>query len=332
MNTDSKVDRINYLNIGLMFGSLGMAFLAPFEVFLFSYAVLAPLHYFSEIAWLHRRQYFSPGKYDYIWLGLLAVLLFLSQFVFTSFQSGAAGLIAFGFLFSFAVIVLKNPYYKGIAALLIILSAIWLTDVRWYFVLFAIFMTTIVHTFIFTGMFILQGALKESTFSGLLSLAVFIGCVAACFLIVPSSGLSDLSLYLRESYGPFWGVNVELMKLFQLPVESFQDLYMTPGALMVMHFVAFVYLYHFMNWFSKTSVIGWHQGSRLSLFLVFLSWFSCLGIFWYDYRTGLSVLYFFSILHVFLEFPLNHQTFLGVGRALLARRGEAQLRAAVEGS
>lgn len=319
MISSASIDRLNYLNIGLMMGSLFLAYLAPFEVFLFSYAVLAPLHYFSEIAWLHRRQYFSPGRYDYVWLGVLAVLVFLSQFVFTSFQSSAAVLIAFGFLFSLTIIVVEAPAYRIAAAFIIFLSAFWLSDFRWYFVLFAIFMTTIIHTFLFTGMFILQGALKKSTFSGLLSLGVFLGCVLLCFLIVPETGLPILGSYLQESYGPFWVVNSELMRFLRMPFERFSDLYQTPGALMVMRFIAFVYLYHFLNWFSKTSVIGWHQGSKRSLVLVFVAWVFCLGVFWYDYRTGLGVLYFFSILHVFLEFPLNHQTFLGISRSILAK-------------
>src|ERR1043165_9571235 len=52
------------------------AFVLPFELFLFSYAVLGPLHYLTEISWLHKRQYFSSGKYDYIFLVVLAVVLF----------------------------------------------------------------------------------------------------------------------------------------------------------------------------------------------------------------------------------------------------------------
>lgn len=88
---------------------------------------------------------------------------------------------------------------------------------------------------------------------------------------------------------------------------------------MVMRFVSFTYLYHFLNWFSKTSLIGWHRGSKWQLSLVFLSWIACVGIFFWDYLTGVSVIFFFSILHVFLEFPLNHRTFIGIIRQARSR-------------
>ena len=38
-----------------------LAYITPFELFLFSYAVL-PLHYLTEISWLHDRKYFIEAK------------------------------------------------------------------------------------------------------------------------------------------------------------------------------------------------------------------------------------------------------------------------------
>src|SRR2546427_4816034 len=58
----SNTDKINYLNIGLMLLSLGVAFFIPFELFLFSYAILGPLHYLTEISWLHERKYFTESE------------------------------------------------------------------------------------------------------------------------------------------------------------------------------------------------------------------------------------------------------------------------------
>ena len=53
------------------------AFIMPFEVFLFAYAVMGPLHYLTEISWLHDRQYFAKGKYDYLVLLIIGVVLTL---------------------------------------------------------------------------------------------------------------------------------------------------------------------------------------------------------------------------------------------------------------
>jgi hypothetical protein len=39
-------------------------FAVPFELLLFSYAVLGPLYYLAEISWLHKKKYFilDDGK------------------------------------------------------------------------------------------------------------------------------------------------------------------------------------------------------------------------------------------------------------------------------
>src|SRR3979409_1123704 len=54
-------NEVNYLNVGLMVVACILAYLIPFELFLFSYAVLGPLHYLTEISWLHDRKYFTEG-------------------------------------------------------------------------------------------------------------------------------------------------------------------------------------------------------------------------------------------------------------------------------
>src|SRR3569832_1655712 len=67
--------QVNYLNIGLMILSCIVAFIIPFELFLFSYAILGPLHYLTEISWLHKRRCFSPGKNDFIVFAILALFI-----------------------------------------------------------------------------------------------------------------------------------------------------------------------------------------------------------------------------------------------------------------
>ena len=43
-------------------------------------------------------------------------------------------------------------------------------------------------------------------------------------------------------------------------------------------------------------------------------------VYLYDYRLGFGLYYILSMLHVFLEFPLNHQTLVDIGKALRAGR------------
>src|SRR5947209_13065510 len=53
---------VDWLNIALMLLSAAAAYIIPFELFLFAYAVLGPLHYLTEISWLHDRKYFVEAK------------------------------------------------------------------------------------------------------------------------------------------------------------------------------------------------------------------------------------------------------------------------------
>src|SRR5262245_37867490 len=72
------VDRLNYVNIGLMLLSTALACVLPFEVFLISYAVLGPLHYLTQISWLYDRSFYTKGRLDWIPLAVLAAVGFLS--------------------------------------------------------------------------------------------------------------------------------------------------------------------------------------------------------------------------------------------------------------
>ena len=51
--------KIDILNVALVIMSLFIAIKLPFELFLFSYAFLGPLHYLTEINWLHKKKYFE---------------------------------------------------------------------------------------------------------------------------------------------------------------------------------------------------------------------------------------------------------------------------------
>ena len=90
-------------------------------------------------------------------------------------------------------------------------------------------------------------------------------------------------------------------------------------ALKMQIFIAFAYTYHYLNWFSKTKIINWHQVSKNRLLVTFTIWIASMALYVYDYKLGLSALFFLSVLHVFLEFPLNHLTFVGIYKELKTR-------------
>ena len=81
---------------------------------------------------------------------------------------------------------------------------------------------------------------------------------------------------------------------------------------MLGRFIAFAYTYHYLNWFSKTSIIQWHKMPRLNLGIVLVMWAAAVSLYLYDYQTGLTALLLLSFLHVFMEFPLNFQSLRGI--------------------
>jgi hypothetical protein len=323
--------QVNYLNIVLMIVSCLLAFRFPFELFLFSYAVLGPLHYLTEISWLHERKYFTegqPGKNSRRphkgWLILVGLTMIALIVGFVAVEGSGAGVspkweITFFYLVfvtALMVAVLKDLKARVIVAVTALVLLIPLSLSR-YYVIVAFFLVTIIHVLIFTAAFVLYGALKGRSVSGILSLAVFLLCVASFLVFAPAGHAAGD--YVQQSYRSFTALNLELLKLFRLGSGSnASDVYQSQGGLMIMRLIAFAYTYHYLNWFSKTSIIKWHEIPRRRTALIIVVWLGALALYAYNYDSGMAVLYFMSILHVMLEFPLNHLTFAGIGKELYA--------------
>jgi hypothetical protein len=91
----------------------------------------------------------------------------------------------------------------------------------------------------------------------------------------------------------------------------------------VMRFVAFAYLYHYLNWFSKTSIINWNRIAMPRAVVIVAIWVFLLATYSNDSRAGVTILMVLSFAHGFLELPLDHQTFFNLYkemRALAAKR------------
>jgi hypothetical protein len=104
------------------------------------------------------------------------------------------------------------------------------------------------------------------------------------------------------------------------PMTRSAEVFDSQRGLVIARFIAFSYTYHYLNWFSKTSIIGWHQVSKPALAGAVGIWLVALGLYAYDFKVGLIALFFLSALHVLLEFPLNFQTFAGIASELAAFR------------
>ncbi|AWH86764.1 hypothetical protein HYN59_17335 [Flavobacterium album] len=324
------------LNIGLMVLALVPAMLLPFELFLFVYAILGPLHYLTEINWLHKKQYFTTRKHDYLVLIVFSCIIgflpftqslwryYIPLFVFIAFFA------SFGFMFFEGTV--KKILFTVVSALIgYLLFTSFYANFR---VVFLTLLPTIMHVFLFTGAFILLGALRSKSRLGVASLVVFVAC--ALVTLFAGAGFSVVSGYVAESYSPFRHLNMVMIDLFNVMhvdeikadfdipsrfSESDMPIYFSGTGIRIMRFIAFAYTYHYLNWFSKTSVIQWHNTKRRNLVIIAIIWIISVALYIKDYKTGLKWLYVLSFAHVVLEFPLNHLSFVEIKRQLLKRFG-----------
>ncbi|NBU92591.1 MAG: hypothetical protein EBS17_07090, partial [Flavobacteriia bacterium] len=454
-------DRINYVNIGLMVITAVLAFALPFETFLFAYAFLGPLHYLTEISWLHDRQYFSKGKYDFVVLLVIGVLLSFAAFandfgydweIYNQFVELNLfdKLLVFALFSAVLFALVKNVFVKILSCLLLfVFVSGWLSkdneaanqNSTAIFALTSL-VPTLIHVYVFTGLFMLYGALKSRSKSGLWQIVAFVLMPLVLVFFIPvNSQQSAPSDYGKRAYyadgNGFHNTNLSIMSHFKLIPEvtnkdyvdyilkdpnyipdsikyafvldklftgktytipgkdsivsyrlngpKYQDLdwsltnpvikpqqalldslfplekkkyidaqaapflarknevflvenpespfYMQPLTLaqlipsshpaiyqwiyysnigiMLMRFIAFAYLYHYLNWFSKTEIIQWHKVPKVRFIAVIVLWLAACGFYLYDYGLGLSVLFFLSFTHVLLEFPLNIVSIVG---------------------
>jgi hypothetical protein len=362
----TKSTRINTWNIGLMIISCAAAFIMPFEVFLFAYAFLGPLHYLTEISWLHNRNYFAKGKYDFLFLLVIGIVItwdyfsykyHLWPYLLEETARDKAITLNIGdkllLLALFGGIILafvKNTTFK-IISLLLLFAFInnWLRPVETEngelapkdsTVLYVLtsFVPTLIHVYVFTGFFILFGALKERSISGLVSFLVFIVCPLMLVLLFRDERFVGVTEYGRQAYGStvstdgffdlsqsilnrFFGYQADwskattdeqARKMFDEQWTNF--VYYSQAGILLMRFIAFAYLYHYLNWFSKTEVIKWHEVPKARLAVIAGLWLFSIGIYAYDYSMGLQWLFFLSFSHVLLEFPLNFISIVGIGK------------------
>lgn len=309
---------INYLNIGLMAVSAFFAYLLPFELFLFSYAFLGPLHYLTELSWLEKKNFFVKSKKEAWLFVFLAIAAALGSIVpETNLNQFIGHAMLAGFLFAVLMLFVEKFIYKVLAVAFIIFimygNKLNMFPDAW-FIIFGILLPTVVHVFLFTGAFILHGALKSRSVSGILSLTVFVLCALLFLFYQPALFYDNVSTTVRETYTSFQLVNIAIYKFFVDAQAAIDATHFYTGTVFVsiMRFIAFAYTYHYLNWFSKTSVIKWNQISKQRMTAIIALWLVSVGLFLFDYKIGLYSLLTLSLIHVFCEFPLNHLTFIGI--------------------
>lgn len=298
--------RINYLNVGLMLVALVLAAYMPFEVFIFAYAVLGPLHYLTEISWLHDRRYFTLGRYDWLLL-VLPTLPLLAGLVSPHSRVASMDVILVAGSFGAAAGMVFCRDWKGKATLTLVgLSVGWLGS--WFGVIATLLgglLPTIIHVYIFTGLFIIYGALKGRSVSGGVSAVIYLAAPLLSLYVFTTPDSYQASQYALEASRPFHWLCQYLNESFGLSLDRSE----LEGA---MRFLAFAYTYHYFNWFSKTRVINWHNISRARLVLLAGIYFLAVSVYAISYELGFIALAALSAAHVFLELPLNFRSIQGI--------------------
>lgn len=282
--------------------SFGFAWLWPVPTLLWSYAILGPLHYTSEISWLHQRHYgAASGPSTWSWVPLVAGLAGLTAaFCFQPLLGPLTVLLGLGLGAAAAIAssIGARARILGAVVVLGILLARW-APATW--VVLGIFVPTLIHVSVFTLMFMVNGAIRGKDRSFIL---VVLGYALLLGLAASSTGS------IQVGVSPVWSLADRMGAWF-----TGKAIYRS---------LAFVYLAHYLNWFTKTSLLGWHR-NRLHLGVVVVAWAVSVGLYLWDYGIGLRVQLFLSVLHVFLEFPLNarvvRELSFAAAAALRHRRG-----------
>lgn len=335
---------INRVNLLLLLVSFVLACILPFELFLFSYAVLGPLHYFTEINWLHQKQYFVQHKNWIIAFAAVSLLLtfplvlkiplffYIKQtlpvkwFRYHQLQIQAVLLFAL-FLMSILLVLASHRKNKVLYFLLMIALALGIVLTVPFSVLFAgLLLPSVIHVYLFTFLFMLFGALQENNKLGILTaFLLLLSPLTIAFLPIQPDAYNMGAATQRAFMGSaFQRILQRMAQWFISPDQQpFQLISMIGIRLQI--FLAFCYTYHYLNWFSKTNVIGWARSLSVKKWSwVLLLWFAIMALFARDYELGYAALFFLSTLHVVLEFPLNITSIKGIvvlSKQRLIRRG-----------
>jgi hypothetical protein len=319
--TSARPANIERLNTALIVASMLFALRWPFETLLLAYAVLGPLHYMTEISWLHDRNYFLPRRRDAwpLWIGGTALIVAViaaadadRDLLRRAVENGA--LFA---LFGFALVMLLTPvWWRRLLALAVLVPVcLWFARSIGLADSLAGYLPTVIHVYVFTGLFMLLGWLRRPDRDSAGALAAYLMCPLLCWLAPLDWSAAASGWAERAFVGTLSSINTLILGDAGYAIDRTQ-LVEHPASILVTRVLALAYLYHYLNWFSKVEVIGWARISPTRGALIVALWVFAAGFYFVDYALGFMLLLTLSFLHVVLEFPLNHRAFREIGGLL----------------
>jgi hypothetical protein len=290
------------VHLGLMLGVIGLTYLVPFELLLLAYVVLGPAHYATEISWLHDRKYFLPQR---------GIALALAGIAIVAAAVDNAAWFGFVMWTAFVVCALITVATTAMQVMLLFIGALVLTALMLShgssMAVLGILLPTLIHVSLFTLVFMALGAYRSGQKTQWALIAIYLAAVAL-ILIVPPTAASLVPSFAKAAHDYFANVGPALGRLFGIPGLSLDN--------RLVSLLAFVYTYHYLNWFIKAEVIRWADISRGRLAIVVAASAASTALYFYDYAYGFSVLLALSLAHIVLEFPLNGLALRELGAAV----------------
>ena len=303
------------------------ATLAPLQTFIFVYAFVGPFHYLTEIAWLRKKEfYFGGGLVSPRVFVVVASALCLAASVDMVIHRGITG-YAVGLLLVLSLSArVKNPSVL-LAALVAGYCAKFL--VHGLVLFLAAILPTVVHVYVFTVLFIVSGLVRSSERPMLAWVNPLLLLAMPVLLLRGSwSYLAPGSYWVHAEAG-FSELHRYLAGLLGANLHPGMTMMTDPAATGVMRVLAFIYMYHYLNWFAKTELLKWHLVSRRSWVTILALYGLSIGCYLYSFVLGFYIVNFLSLLHVLLELPLNWHTghYLASAIPKLWRRKSAEVAA-----
>jgi hypothetical protein len=267
---------------------------------LLAYVVLGPAHYATEISWLHDRKYFLPQGGIAVGLALLAIVAALID------NASWFGFVMWG---AFVICALLSTTSVG-QAIVLVIAALGITAALMQgssIAIVGILLPTLIHVSLFTLVFMALGAFRSGDRFQWFLVALYITAIVL-ILVVPPTAATLIPSFEKAGHDYFANVAPALGRLFGIANLQL-DTRLTS-------LLAFVYTYHYLNWFIKAEIIHWNRMTKQRLALVVAASGASTGLYFYDYAFGFSVLLAFSLAHVVLEFPLNSMALRQLGAAV----------------
>src|SRR5260370_42092715 len=169
-----------------------------------------------------------------------------------------------------------------------------------------ILIPTLLHVSLFTLVFMTLGAWRSRSRTQVALVVIYLIAMSV-ILLAPPTAETRIASFAQAARDYFGNVGPALSRLFGIPGVRL-DTRLTS-------LLAFVYTYHYLNWFIKADVIRWADLPRARLALVIAANAGSTALYFYDYAFGFTFLLALSLVHILLEFPLDSLALRQLGAA-----------------